>query len=197
MILLTAVLGGGIVGLVMAGLQGRVWHPPALRMQMLVLLGFLPQFLAFYLPATRTLLPDKFASICLVISQLLLLVFTWQNRALPGMPWLMAGLVCNLTVILSNRGFMPLPLETAAHLIPHEVLDTLVVGSRLSKSSKDILLPEAMIWFPWLADRFVFPSFFSHRVAFSLGDIGISLGAFLLLVKESSQIPVRTSGDFS
>lgn len=166
-------------------------------MPALAVLGFLPQFFAFYLPTTRSLLSDQVASICLAVSQFLLLVFSWQNRDLPGMPWLMAGLACNLAVILANRGFMPLPLETAARLIPRDILDTLVIGARLSKSSKDVLLPEAMIWFPWLADRFSFPSFFSYRVAFSLGDMGISLGAFLLLVKGRNDPPVHISGDLS
>lgn len=197
MILLTAVLGGGIVGWGVARWQGRIWLPPVMNMPALAVLGFLPQFFAFYMPATRSLMPDQVASFCLVFSQFLLLVFSWQNRDMPGMPWLMAGLACNFAVILANRGFMPLPLETAARLIPQDILDTLVIGARLSKSSKDVLLPEAMIWFPWLADRFTFPSFFSYRVAFSLGDMGISLGAFLLLVKGHHTSPVHISGDLS
>ena len=197
MILLTAIFGGGIIGWGMARWQGRIWHPPILRMPALVVLGFLPQFLAFYMPATRTLLSDKAASICLVISQCLLLVYGWQNRNLPGMPWLMVGLACNLVVILANRGFMPLSLETAARLVSREILDTLVIDARISKSSKDILLPDAMIWFPWLADRFTLPSFFSYRVAFSLGDIGVSLGAFLLLVKGRTPPSIHISGDLS
>lgn len=197
MILLTALLGGGIVGWGVARWQGRIWLPPVLNMPSLVVLGFLPQFFVFYIPATRNLVPDRVASICLVLSQVILLVFSWQNRDLTGMPWLMAGLACNLTAILANRGFMPLPFETAARLIPHDILDTLTIGARLSKSSKDILLPEAMIWLPWLADRFTLPSFFSYRIAFSLGDMGISLGAFFILAKGRITSPVLISGDLS
>jgi len=162
-----------------------------MRMPALIFLGFLPQFFAFYFPVTRVLVSDRVASACLIVSQVVLMAFVWKNLSLPGMPWLMAGLGCNLAVILANGGFMPLPLETLRTMLAPEVLTTLVLGERLGLSSKDILLPEAMIRFPQLADRFATPLLFSHQFAYSAGDVGIALGAFLALARPQRHAPTN------
>lgn len=148
-----------------------------------MVLGFLPQMFAFYLPFTRRLYPDWLASASLVLSQLMLLVFALLNWRLPFMALLAFGLGCNLAVILANGGFMPLPVETASRLVSKSVLDGLEIGGRIGSASKDILLPEAQILLPLLADRFIPPSFFLYHFAFSLGDVFIGLGAFGLLAR--------------
>ena len=137
------------------------------------------------------------AATCLVFSQVLLLVFAWLNRSLPGMIVLTLGLGCNLAVILANGGFMPLPVEAATRLVSQEVLDGLVLGERISHTSKDILLPEASIRLPWLADRFISPSSLPYRFAFSAGDVFIAFGAFRLLVGGRIAGPILESGDIS
>jgi hypothetical protein len=188
-ILLTSVLAGTITGLGIARWKGQAWHPPTFHSLWLVYLGFFPQFIAFYLPATRRLMPDGLASLCLVFSQILLLVFAGKNLHLPGMSVLMVGLGCNLIVILSNGGFMPLASETAARLVDHNVMNGLTVGSRLGKASKDILMPESQILLPWLADRFVSPQLSSsYRAVFSLGDVFIAAGVFWMLVKRQTAL---------
>jgi hypothetical protein len=154
-----------------------------------VFLGFLPQFAAFYLPFTRRLLPDEIAAASLVCSQLALLTFALLNMRLPGMWLLTIGLCCNLTVILANGGFMPLPMETAAKLVHPSTLNSLTVGERISNASKDILLPEARILLPWLSDRFVPPLFMPYRFAFSLGDVLVAIGAFWMLVHRPPVTP--------
>jgi hypothetical protein len=160
----------------------------------LVFVGFLPQMASFYLPATRRLLPDEFASASLVISQAMLLGFAILNVRLPGMPVLLAGLMMNLAVIVANGGWMPLSLDAASKLVDPSTLNKLQIGERISSASKDILLPETDIIFPWLADRFVPPSFVSYRFAFSLGDVFIAIGAYWMLVgKQPAR--VHASGD--
>lgn len=160
----------------------------------LVFLGFVPQFAAFYLPSTRHLLQDEFASFSLILSQLALAGFALVNIRLPGMPVLLAGLGLNLAVILANGGWMPLTLEAASKLVDPSILKGLQIGERISNASKDVLLPEAGIVLPWLADRFVPPSFFPYRFAFSPGDVLIATGAFWMLVFDRS-VPVHVSGD--
>jgi hypothetical protein len=161
----------------------------------LVVIGFLPQWFAFYLPLTRQRIPDEVASACLVGSQLLLLVFAVINGRITGMPLLAFGLGCNLAVILANGGFMPLPWDAAASLAGPSILSSLELGERISSSSKDVLLLNTQIVLPWLADRFVPPDFMPYRFAFSLGDVFIAAGAFWLLVARKNFIPSPSLGE--
>lgn len=160
----------------------------------LVVLGFLPQMAAFYLPATRRIVSDEIASASLVGSQIILLVFSFANFRLPGMPVLAFGLGCNLAVILANGGFMPLTLGAAAQLVNQSVLDSLVQGERISSASKDIILSESQIQLNWLADRFVPPAFMPYRFAFSVGDLFVAAGAFWMLVVRRQPLPLLDSG---
>jgi len=193
-ILLIAVVVGTLTGWGYARWNGWTWHPPIFRAVWLVVLGFLPQLAAFYLPFTRRLLPDDMASASLVWSQLTLLAFALVNVHLPGM-WILAfGLGCNLAVILANGGFMPLPVDAAARLVNPTILKSLAVGERISSASKDILLPQSRILLPWLSDRFVTPSYLPYRFAFSLGDVLVSAGAFWMLIRQP-MVPSPVSGD--
>ena len=186
MILLASVIAGIFYGWAHARLKGETWRPPSFHASWLIILGFLPQLLTIYLPNTRQYFSDGLASFSLIISQTFLFAFTVINWRLPGMFLIIIGLGFNLIVILVNGGFMPLPVEVASRLWSESVLTRLQAGERISSGSKDILLPEAEIVLPWLADRFFPPDFIKYRFAFSLGDVFISLGAFWLLIKRQS-----------
>lgn len=191
MILLTAVIAGLFAGILRARWHHDKWQPPMLRHTWLVFLAFLPQLFAFYLPFTRSHMSDSLAATCLVSSQIGLLLFCWLNRRSTGIPLLMAGLMLNLLAIIANGGLMPLSIDIAAKFLPTTVLQELQAGSRLSSSSKDILLPAKDIVFPWFADRFISPTWIHYQFVFSLGDILISLGAFWLLANRSVSIKVN------
>lgn len=196
MILLVAIVAGIAAGWGYARWSGTVWRPPVFRATWLVAFGFLPQFIAFYLPYTRRLLPDELASASLICSQFVLLIFTFVNMRLPGMPVLMLGLGCNLAVILVNGGFMPLPVGAAARLVDQTTLNSLMVGERVGSASKDVLLPETKILLPWLADRFVIPPSLPYRFAFSPGDVLAAIGTFwLLLVGQPIPPEITEVGD--
>lgn len=187
MILLIAILLGIIAGLLLARLQKRAWVFPPLRAVWLVIVAFLPQFIAFYLPSTRTRVPDSWVSVGLVGSQILLLVFCWINRRLSGI-WLLAiGLTLNLLVIATNGGFMPISPRTASRLVPQEILQTYPLGSRLGYG-KDVLLLPVDTHLVWLSDHFLPPQGFPYQVAFSLGDIVIATGAFWLTAMQGKPL---------
>ncbi len=124
--------------------------------------------------------PAPLAAASLVISQLGLLTFCILNWRRAGISILTIGLLLNFVVILANGGWMPISPETVAQLVTPDAALHLEPGKRLG-ASKDILLAADAIVFPWLADRFAPPDWIPYRFAFSVGDIFIGAGAFILL----------------
>ncbi len=178
-------LGAGLVtGLVFSRLRGHPYRSPTLKHIWLVFLGFLPQFLTIYLGNNRITIPDELAAISIIFSQLLLLIFAWFNRYLPGMSILIIGLLLNLVVMIVNGGFMPINPITAERLVGAERIASFELGSRIGY--KDILLHAHDTRLEWLADRFLPPEGFPYQVAFSLGDIFIAFGAFWILAYQKS-----------
>jgi hypothetical protein len=180
MILLIAVVLGLAGGFLRAKYYGNPYTAVHVSHIWLVFAAYLPQFFAFFLPMTRSLLPDSWASFVLVFSQLLLLLFVWFNRRLPGFWLLGLGLLANFLAISLNGGFMPLMPANAARLLPARSSVSLQPGERIG-FGKDILLEkeDTRLWF--LGDVFMLPEFFRYPLAFSFGDILISMGAFWLL----------------
>ena len=179
MILLIALAAGLAAGVVLARWRGHSYQPPELRISWLAFLAFLPQFILLYLPYFRIRVSDQVSAVCLLASLLIFLGFSWVNRGLPGMSILLIGLALNLTVMAANGGFMPISPHTAGQLVPDGALLDFQSGDRFGV--KDIYLPPLETRFEWLADRFLTPSWFSYRAAFSLGDVFIAIGAFGLL----------------
>ncbi len=188
MVLLVAVVAGLLAGLARARYGRRPLQVPDLRLVWLALVAFVPQLVAFYLPASSRLPADSLAALALVGSQVALLIFAWLNRKQPGFWALALGLALNLLVIGLNGGLMPISPETASQLMPDASPDMWQAGHRLGK---DIVLPAAATRLEWLADRFLLPSWLPYRVAFSLGDVFIALGAFWLLWAMGGPEPQR------
>jgi len=155
----------------------------------LLIIAFVPQFLAFYLPPTSHLFTDDMAAIALTISQSLLLLFGWQNRHQPAFSLLLLGLFANYLVIVSNGGLMPMSPTTLAALVSAERATTWQSGDRIAHT-KDRLLPEEETHFAILSDRFVLPKWTGYTVAYSVGDCIIALGAFWFLWGAGKPQPV-------
>jgi len=180
MVMLIAVGTGLVAGALRAKIMNRKMHPVPLRFVGLVFLAYLPQCLAFYLPATRVIFPDAWVPPLLVVSQALLLVFAWANRKAPGFWLLGLGLLANFSVICLNGGMMPMAPQTAQKLVSANVMAELQIGERLG-FTKDVLLrlEDTRLWF--LGDIFTLPRWMNYPLAFSSGDILIGMGAFWLL----------------
>ncbi|MHB0924458.1 MAG: DUF5317 domain-containing protein [Bellilinea sp.] len=179
MILLIGVAAGLLSGLLRATLNKKPYQPYSLRLVWLVLFAVAAQWFAFSFPLPRASLSETAIRLTLVLSQLMLLVFVVGNRKTPGFWLLGLGLVLNLTVIVLNGGLMPVSPETVNWLMPNSQVDSWQIGERLGYG-KDVVLPrgDTILWF--LSDQIRTPSWLPVRVAFSLGDIFIALGAFWL-----------------
>ena len=180
MILLFAVLIGLIAGLLRARLGKRAYKSFSLKGIWLVFLAYLPQFFAFNLPATRAIMPDSWIPPILISSQILLLIFVWINRTQSGFLLLGLGLLFNFSVISLNGGMMPISPDTANQLIEPGTTVNLQIGQRIG-IGKDILLQPEETRFSVLSDRFTLPKWIPYRLAYSFGDILISMGVFWLL----------------
>jgi hypothetical protein len=178
MIMVLAVLAGSLAGLMRALIGKRPYRIAGLCHGWLVMVATVPQMIAFELPGTRSSIPSGLAPVILVGSQFLLMVFTALNLRRTGI-WLAGvGLGMNLAVISANGGLMPVSPKTVKQLWPQAIVEDIQPGTRLGWS-KDIVLPEEKTRFSWLSDRFIMPSLSKSRIAFSLGDLVIALGAFI------------------
>lgn len=175
MILVAAVIIGLILGSSRAWLNKREYRVYDLRAPVLVLLAFIPQLLIFFLPATRTKIPDTTASILFVSSLVTLIIFSFLNIHKISFWPVTAGFLLNAVVILLNGGWMPISPQTVQKLLSSGSVDALKIGQRIGYS-KDILLnpEETRLWF--LADRLTLPEWIHYRVAFSVGDLLIFFG---------------------
>jgi len=83
---------------------------------------------------------------------------------------------------------MPISPETAGHLVPSAVVQSMNFGSRFGFGKDVLLLPEDT-YLGWLSDRFLLPKWFPYQIAFSLGDFFVALGIFWLLLRQG--VPLR------
>lgn len=121
-------------------------------------------------------------SLGLVGSYLLLILVVALNRHLPGLPLVGLGLALNLVVMVANGGYMPISPEAVAQAGFNHLLLSGEPGARLA-STKDVLLPRDMTNLWVLSDIFVVPEFLPLRSVFSIGDVLLACGVFILFQK--------------
>jgi hypothetical protein len=113
-------------------------------------------------------------------AHVLLLFMVWANRHLPGAKWIGCGLTMNLLVMLANGGWMPITPEALVQAGHRHLVSSLTAGTRVS-SSKSVVLPRGQTSLWYLSDVFVLSRPFPVPTVFSLGDVLIAFGAFLLI----------------
>ncbi len=87
------------------------------------------------------------------------------------------GLLANFTVIVLNGGWMPISPDTLRRMLPNLSPESVITSQRLLLT-KDWILPVSETRLAWLSDQLTLPGL---TVAFSIGDVLIALGTFLLL----------------
>lgn len=180
MILTLAILIGLIATLARSRLTNRTLKISKFRLEWLVFVAVLPQIFTFYIPVVGQRIPEPIVPVIQFLSMTGLLVFTGVNILQPGFWLLGLGLFSNYLVIFLNGGWMPILPETLHHMVPNKPLEIWEVGTRLGLT-KDRIFTYENVNLVFLSDRFSLPQWIPYKVAFSLGDIFISIGIVVLL----------------
>ena len=193
MILVVAVIIGLTAGLCRAWIKKCPYRVYELKYPGLVYLAFLPQLIAFFLPTTRQLISDNLVSIILVSSLIILLLFSLLNIKKSSFWPISLGFLLNFLAIIMNGGFMPISLEMVKRLTSN-TNTSWIVGQRFGYTKDVILSPELTRLFV-LTDRLTLPDWINYRVAFSIGDVLISIGVIWLLWMLGSENKQVLTGD--
>jgi len=169
--LLAAILRGGKIK--------RLAHLP-LRWGWLAMILFAAQAYLIFWPEARAGGLFSPRAMILVSSYLILILMAWSNHSLPGVNLILVGIALNFLVIVANGGFMPVAPQTLIRGGHTHLVAALESGARVSRSKDVLLWPEqTKLWF--LSDIFVIPERYPLAGSFSLGDVLIASGAFILL----------------
>jgi len=170
-VLYEAILVAIVVGLVAKGRISNLAHMKLFKIW-LVFLSFFIQLGMEYLGSRGVEAVFDYGFYLYGFSYVLLFVFLWINRHLPGNILLALGFFLNFLVIMINGGAMPVNLEgldpSYITMLQNNELPTYKILDSSSKLS-------------WLSDVFIIP--WPKGKAFSIGDIVISIGIFWLVFK--------------
>jgi hypothetical protein len=113
------------------------------------------------------------------ISYLLVILFVFINRKIPGIIPIGLGVLLNATVIFLNGGYMPASLASVEKACIGKQFEILKEGATTNNSQ--IITEDTML--PWLADIFYIPSWIPFSNVFSIGDVFIATGIFLYITR--------------
>lgn len=163
----------------------RDLHLPTFRHLWLAPVGVVPQLLVVHFHSVAKEIPDSIARWALAASFLILFAFTAYNWKIRPVRILGIGLLLNFLVMSLNGGFMPIRPDVVTYLYPNAPSWHWHVNGRLGVTKDIVLLIEDTKLF-WLSDYFTLPKWMSIRVAFSVGDVLIVIGALGLLWAEGN-----------
>jgi len=110
-------------------------------------------------------------------SYFLLLIFALRNRSLPGLQWISLGILLNTLVIGLNGGVMPVD----SSFLPEASRNVLLEG----QGTHGLMTMTTHLSF--LADRFYLAIPGLQKQVFSLGDVLIDIGIFILVFTTMKQ----------
>jgi hypothetical protein len=166
MFILYAVVIGLVLGFVG---RGRIENLASVQLHWsgAIMAGLLVQVVLFSDAVTRVV--GDMGPALYVASTALVLAAVVRNRAIPGIPIVIAGAACNFAAIAANGGFMPAGQGALAALGK-------VVPAVYSNSSA---VPDPALW-P-LTDIFALPRWLPAANIFSAGDVLIGIGIALTI----------------
>ncbi len=146
----------------------------------LFILGFLIQLAIVWLSFKNVSFVEKYHFALHILSFLLLFIGIYKNLHVPGFKWIGVGVALNFLVIFANNGQMPVSgigLEKIGLSGYKEILQS---GKYLTHT-----LIGKGTHLPFLADRFYIPHPYPRPTLFSIGDVFIGIGLFILIFKGS------------
>jgi len=156
------------LGLVLGGSLGRLAEI-RLRAAWLFLAAIALQVVAFPVSGMPWRTHDTVASVLWIASYGLLLVAAVLNRRITGVPVVAVGMCLNLVAILANGGTMPVGY------------DAMHAAGRVSEThANSTAMTDPSL--PWLVDRWAAPDWLPLANVFSVGDVIIALGAFVIVL---------------
>lgn len=185
MILLLAIVIGLLATIIRARLNNRTLILPPFRWEWLVFASVIPQIFVFYIPTIGQWVPEWIIPTIQIISMAGLLIFTIVNLTKPGFWALGVGLLSNFLVIVLNGGWMPIHPQTLKLMVPAQPIEFWEIGTRLG-FTKDRIMTYDQTNLAFLSDIFTLPQWIPYKVAFSIGDVLISIGVIILLWSLSS-----------
>jgi hypothetical protein len=156
------------LGLVLGGRLGRL-ADTQLRAPWLFLVAIGLQVVAFPVAGLPWRTHETVASVLWLASYGLLVVAAVLNRRLVGVPLVAAGMLLNVAAIVANRGTMPVTYEAL-----HEADLT------ATTHANSTALPDPAL--PWLVDRWAAPDWLPFANVYSVGDVVIAIGAFVIVL---------------
>ncbi len=181
MFILYALLAGIVVGVATGGRLSALasvrfhWVP-------LIAVGFLTQVVLFSGAVAERV--GDLGPVIYVASTAMVAAAVIRNLRLPGMPLIVLGAASNLAAILANGGYMPAAPEALA---------SLGKAAPVVYSNSSVVASPNL---PWLIDRFALPHWLPLANVFSLGDLLLAIGVFILVVvtMRTPPEPVAESG---
>jgi Family of unknown function (DUF5317) len=159
-----------LAGLALAPLLGGRWSRLAelkIRWIGLFYVAIALQIVAFPVSALPWRTPDRAAVVLWLTSYGVFALAAARNARIVGVPLIAVGMLSNVAAILANGGHMPaLPSALRA------------AGLHFTQSRNSAALASPNLH--WLIDRWAAPSWVPWANVFSVGDVLIALGGFVV-----------------
>ncbi|HVA30031.1 MAG TPA: DUF5317 domain-containing protein [Gaiellaceae bacterium] len=158
-----------LLGLALAPLLGGRWSLLGrlqLRRPAVFYAAIALQLAAFPVHRMPWRTPDRIAVVLWLVSYGLFAVGLFGNARVPGVPLVAAGLLLNVSAIVSNGGHMPaLPSALRA------------AGLHFQRSRNSTAMSSPHL--SWLVDRWAAPHWVPYANVFSVGDVLIAAGGLV------------------
>ncbi|NLO82453.1 MAG: DUF5317 domain-containing protein [Clostridiales bacterium] len=175
MFILYAVAIGILAGYIRGGRMKWLTLRP-LKHNGLAIGGFAIQIILFSGISFLSKIPRGLTISLHVISYILLLLFTFFNRKITGIPIIGTGILSNALAISLNGGYMPTYIGKLEGTSMGKYSESVAQGFNNSIAITDSTK------LPWLCDIFHLPEWLPFSNVFSIGDVIIAVGVCLYLI---------------